>query len=66
MPEQEPGFEVPAPDMRLPKEELDQLLPQAESMEEPIFKEWRSEFIEKVGTVATRPRTRHAPAKKRT
>jgi hypothetical protein len=66
MEQQNPEFEVPPVDMRLPKEELEVLLPKPESVEEPIFIGWRSEFIEKVGAVATKPRVQRTPAKKRT
>lgn len=66
MEQQNPEFEVPAPDMRLPKGELEQLLPLEESAEAPIFVELRSEFIEKVGTVAVKPRAKRQPAQKRT
>ena len=65
MTEQEPGFEIPEPEMRMPKEELEEMFPEPESPEESTYSELRSEYIEKVGAVAVKSRTRGA-AQKRT
>jgi hypothetical protein len=61
MEQQNPEFEVPPANMRLLKEELEVLLPTPESIEEPTFREVRSEYI---AVAAVKERTSRQPAKK--
>ena len=64
MTEQEPGFDVPEPEMRMLKEQLEEMFPEPESSEEFTYSELRSEYIEKVGAVALKSRPRGAVQKR--
>lgn len=53
-----PEFDIPAPDRRLPKDELELLIPKPEGPHEDTFVETRENFIERAAAIAVKTRTR--------
>ena len=65
MAEQEPGFEVPEAAKQLTKTEAEQLFPQAESPEEPIYIGLREAYVKQAGALAVKNHPRRQTGQKR-